>query len=98
MYGLVEDNPYVENTGGEADEVPLSYGQRALWFLDRLAPGSPAYVIAGAARSRVPISAAALRQAGLALVARHPALRATFHPDPAGPRQRIGEEIGRAHV
>src|SRR5436309_7078884 len=71
-------------------DLPLSYGQRALWFLDRLSPGNPAYVIAGAARTRGPLCADVLLRAGRALVARHPALRATFHGDAAGPRQRIG--------
>jgi amino acid adenylation domain-containing protein len=74
---------------GAAAEFPLSYGQRALWFLDRLAPGNPAYVIAGAARVRGSLDAAALERAAGALVARHPALRTTFHESAGGPWQRI---------
>jgi amino acid adenylation domain-containing protein len=73
-------------------EIPLSYGQRALWFLDRLAPGNPAYVIAGAALARGPLATGALEWAGRALVERHPALLATFHADVGGPLQRIGAE------
>ncbi len=73
-------------------EIPLSYGQRALWFLDRLAPGNPAYVIAGAALARGPLAIGALERAGHALVERHPALLATFRADAGGPRQRIGAE------
>jgi amino acid adenylation domain-containing protein/non-ribosomal peptide synthase protein (TIGR01720 family) len=75
---------------GEEEAFPLSYGQRALWFLDRLAPGNPAYVIAGAARILSPVDTAALRRAATALAARHPALRTTFHEEPAGPAQRVG--------
>lgn len=69
--------------------IPLSYGQRALWFLDRLAPGNPAYVTAGAARVLGGLDVAALRRAAAALVARHPALRTTFHLALDGPVQRI---------
>ncbi|MFL6196133.1 MAG: amino acid adenylation domain-containing protein [Thermoanaerobaculia bacterium] len=36
--------------GEEPIEHPLSWNQRSLWFLHRLAPESPAYNIAGAAR------------------------------------------------
>jgi amino acid adenylation domain-containing protein len=71
---------------------PLSYGQRALWFLDRLSPGNPAYGIAGAARARRGLDGAALRRAAAALVARHPALRTTFHPGLDGPVQRVSPE------
>src|SRR6476660_8897456 len=73
-------------------ELPLSYGQRALWFLERLAPGhagNAAYAIAGGARVLGPIEPA---RAALALSARHPALRTTFHETAAGPVQRVGEE------
>src|SRR6202023_3080673 len=60
------------------EEVPLTLGQRALYFLDRLAPRGAAYVIAGAAGVRGDLDLAALRQACAALVERHPALRTTF--------------------
>src|SRR5262249_21954151 len=73
-------------------EIELTHGQRALWFLDRLAPGTPAYAIAGAARVRGLLSIPALLRAARGLAARHPALRATFHEGPAGPRQRIAPE------
>ncbi|MBV8199909.1 MAG: AMP-binding protein, partial [Acidobacteria bacterium] len=67
---------------------PLSWGQRAIWLLDRLAPGNPAYVIAGAGRIAGGLAVPALRQALAALVERHAALRTTFEPD--------GEEIVQA--
>ena len=58
----------------------LSPGERALWFLHRLAPGSAAYNLAGAIRI-AGFDAAALRRAVLRLVERHPALRTTFPTD-----------------
>jgi amino acid adenylation domain-containing protein len=91
----IEDGSPLEGTGVEAPSgLPLSYGQRALWFLDRLSPGNPAYVIAGAALARggSRLCGDALLRAARTLVARHPALRATFHEGPDGPRQRIHAE------
>jgi amino acid adenylation domain-containing protein len=69
--------------------APASPGQRALWFIDRLAPGNAAYVLAGAARIRGEIDVAALRDAFARLVERHPALRTTFEDLGGEPRQRI---------
>src|SRR4051812_40036710 len=58
--------------------APLTYGQRALWFLHHLAPVGGAYNIAAAARVRTPIDAGMLERAFQALVDRHAALRTTF--------------------
>jgi acyl carrier protein len=63
---------------GEAEEPgeELSWGQRALWLVDRMAPGNAAYVIAGAARVRGELDVARLRRAVAGLAARHAVLRA----------------------
>jgi amino acid adenylation domain-containing protein len=73
-------------TGGEA-EYPLSYGQRALWFIYRLSPESPAYNIARAVRLRGQLNAGALRRALESLATFHPVLRNTFEGTPDGPIQ-----------
>ena len=73
-----------------AGEHPLSWNQRSLWFLNRLAPESSAYNIAGAARIES-VSSEALGRALQALVDRHPMLRATFTETPEGPVQRVAE-------
>ncbi|HEV7517943.1 MAG TPA: amino acid adenylation domain-containing protein, partial [Thermoanaerobaculia bacterium] len=70
--------------------VDLSYGQRGLWVLSRLAPESSAYHIAAAARLSPAFDMAALRRALRALGERHPILRATFHEVAGEPVQRIG--------
>ncbi|MUG96207.1 amino acid adenylation domain-containing protein [Scytonema sp. UIC 10036] len=57
---------------------PLSYGQRALWFLHQLAPESVAYNIVSAVRLHGELDIAALQRAFGKLVERHPALRTTF--------------------
>jgi amino acid adenylation domain-containing protein len=76
--------------GEEVGDFPLSYGQRGLWYLHRLAPESLAYHLAGAGRVCGPLDAAALARACEALVDRHPALRTTFHQAPSGePFQRV---------
>jgi len=79
--------------GEETGVFPLSHGQRALWFLHRLAPGSLAYHLAGAARVIGALDAAALERAVAALAARHPALRTTFAEGPEGPVQRVHERL-----
>ncbi len=77
--------------GPATGEHPLSWGQRSLWFLHRLAPESAAYNIAGAARLAPGTDRAALARALQLLVDRHPGLRATFAASPEGPVQRIPE-------
>ena len=77
---------------GGSSEVPLSIGQRALWFLDRLAPGSSAYILAGALRVTGPLHVPALRQVLEILAERHPALRTSFGEDDGAvnePVQRV---------
>ncbi|MFL6236994.1 MAG: amino acid adenylation domain-containing protein, partial [Thermoanaerobaculia bacterium] len=84
--------------GPATGEHPLSWGQRSLWFLHRLAPESAAYNIAGAARLAPGTGRAALARALQALVDRHPGLRATFADTPAGPVQRIPERAAVVFV
>ncbi|HKH48755.1 MAG TPA: amino acid adenylation domain-containing protein, partial [Thermoanaerobaculia bacterium] len=77
-------------------EHPLSWNQRSLWFLHRLAPESSAYNIAGAARLEG-VSSEALGRALQELVDRHPMLRATFADTPGGPVQRVAERAVAAY-
>jgi amino acid adenylation domain-containing protein len=72
-------------------EHPLSEGQRALWFLDRLDPGAAACHLAGAARVLGGLDPEAVRRALAILSARHPALRTTFET-------REGEPVRRVHA
>ncbi|MEO7387405.1 MAG: amino acid adenylation domain-containing protein, partial [Gammaproteobacteria bacterium] len=62
-----------------ADPGPaLSFGQKRLWFLDQLDPGSPAYNVAWTIRCTGPLHHPALQAALDQLVARHAALRTRF--------------------
>jgi hypothetical protein len=69
-------------------ELPLSFGQERLWFLDQLS-GAPVQNIPAALRLRGELDPAALSSALSAGVRRHEALRTAF-PDADGvPRQEI---------
>jgi hypothetical protein len=62
----------------ESREIPLSAGQRRLWFLDRLEPGSAAYNLAFSFRLTGPLRPDALAAALDEIVRRHATLRTTF--------------------
>ncbi|MFE9862868.1 amino acid adenylation domain-containing protein [Streptomyces sp. NPDC005506] len=61
-----------------AAEPTLSLGQRRLWFLEKFAPGSAAYVVPGVLRLYGELDRDVLRGALDAIVERHPALRTGF--------------------
>ncbi|HYH47349.1 MAG TPA: amino acid adenylation domain-containing protein, partial [Thermoanaerobaculia bacterium] len=58
--------------------APLSFAQERLWFLDRLAPGSPMYNIPVGLRLAGRLDAAALERSLEGVVRRHASLRTTF--------------------
>jgi natural product biosynthesis luciferase-like monooxygenase protein len=75
----------------ENSEHPLSYGQRALWFLHRLAPESAAYNVFFAMRVLSDLHVPALRRAFQTLIDRHPALRTTYVTRDGRPVQLVHE-------
>ncbi len=60
-------------------EIPASFAQERLWFIDRLDPGQPTYHMPMALRLRGALDVGALREALQLLVDRHEALRTVFH-------------------
>jgi hypothetical protein len=74
----------------ESRDIPLSYGQRALWFVQKLAPEATAYNFNLTVRVRGLRDVPALVTAWQALADRHPALRTTY-PAPGG------NPVGRVH-
>ncbi|GAB7184067.1 amino acid adenylation domain-containing protein [Kitasatospora sp. Ki12] len=83
-----EDGPAIRpvvRTG----ELPLSFGQQRLWFLDQLEPGSDEYLVPLAVRLRGPLDVEALRGAVDAVAARHEVLRTHYLPNDGDPRQVI---------
>ena len=83
--------PSIE-TPAQTENLPLSYGQRALWFLHRLAPESSAYNIAVAVRVLSGLDVPALQRALSLLVKRHAALRTEFSESAGEPVQQIHQE------
>jgi amino acid adenylation domain-containing protein len=67
-----------EKANATKDWSPLSHGQKALWFLYRLAPESVAYNLLYSARVHAALDVAALQRAIQALVKRYPILTATY--------------------
>jgi len=65
-------------------ELPLSFGQEQLWFIDRFAPGQATYNVPCAIRVRGPLEEGALRAALQRLVQRHEALRTRLVAGPDG--------------
>ena len=72
-------------------QQPLSSGQQSLWFMQKLAPESTTYNLARAFRIKSALDRDALRRALQKLVARHAALRTTFHESHGSPVQTIHE-------
>ncbi|MFD3842643.1 amino acid adenylation domain-containing protein [Streptomyces sp. NPDC058642] len=71
------------------ERTPLSAAQQRLYFLDRLDPGAPTYLLPAAWRLSGPVDVAALRAALADLVARHEQLRVVFPEHEGTPYQRV---------
>jgi acyl transferase domain-containing protein/acyl carrier protein len=72
---------------------PMSHGQRALWFLNHLAPDKSVFHVLFGTRIRSRVDVEVLRRVMQALVDRHPALRTTFGLDDGRPVQRVNGEM-----
>ena len=59
------------------DMAPLSFGQRRIWFLDQLDPGSPLHHLAQVVRLRGHLDVDALEGSFSSLIERHETLRTT---------------------
>ncbi|HZN07516.1 MAG TPA: amino acid adenylation domain-containing protein, partial [Pyrinomonadaceae bacterium] len=72
-------------------DLPLSFAQQRLWFLDQLNPNSAAYNIPAVLRLKGPISIGALNQTLGEIIRRHESLRTTFKMVNGQPVQVINE-------
>jgi natural product biosynthesis luciferase-like monooxygenase protein len=76
-----------------AAQQPLNYGQRALWYLQQVAPTSAAYNIVSAMRTRSAFDIQHLQRALRHLVERHPALQTVFTAQGGEPLQQIRADL-----
>jgi amino acid adenylation domain-containing protein len=70
-------------------ELPLSFSQQRLWFLDRLHPGTTAYNLPAAVRVSGPLDVAVLGRALSEVVRRHEVLRTVFAQVDGRPSQVV---------
>ncbi|MBW4417621.1 MAG: amino acid adenylation domain-containing protein [Myxacorys californica WJT36-NPBG1] len=82
----------IERVSQSAD-LPLSFAQERLWFLDQLKPGDPAYNIPAAVRLQGVLNVTALEQSLNTIVQRHAVLRTSFVIRGGQPIQAIAETV-----
>lgn len=77
----------------DADLLPMSFAQRRFWFLDKLEPGNPAYLMPAQVELAGTLDPEVLRGALNDVVARHETLRTAFGLDEGEPVQVIVPEV-----
>ncbi|MEM7357210.1 MAG: condensation domain-containing protein, partial [Acidobacteriota bacterium] len=82
------DEPALERVARDPD-LPLSFAQQRLWFLDRLAPGNAFYNQPLAWRLRGPVDFSAVQRALHLIVSQHEVLRTRFPLRQASPVQVV---------
>ncbi|MFD0390917.1 condensation domain-containing protein [Tistrella bauzanensis] len=94
---IAAEGAVVAEDGTDAAEagvagLPLTPGQAGLWFLWRMAPEAATYNVAGAVTLKGALDASLMRDALLAVVRRHDALRCRFVEVAGRPRQVIDRD------
>ncbi|HVS00494.1 MAG TPA: amino acid adenylation domain-containing protein, partial [Thermoanaerobaculia bacterium] len=84
--------PVIERVSRTGD-LPLSFAQQRLWFLDQLAPGSPIYNIPAALPLSADLNPGAFACALHEVIRRHEALRTTFITRDGMPIQVVAPEV-----
>jgi amino acid adenylation domain-containing protein len=74
-------------------EIPLSFAQQRLWFLDQWQPGNAFYNVSNAVRFTGLLDVAALEQSFQHVIARHEVLRTTFAAPEGRPVQVIAPAL-----
>ncbi len=74
-------------------DLPLSFAQQRLWFIDQLEPGNSVYNFPAAVRLKGPLNMVALERSINEIVKRHEALRTTFITVDGRPVQLIAPTL-----
>jgi amino acid adenylation domain-containing protein len=77
-------------------DLPLSFAQRRLWFLDQLAPGSSFYNVVDSIQLEEPVDVSIVERSLNEIVHRHETLRTTFEPRSDEPVQIIAATVALA--
>jgi amino acid adenylation domain-containing protein len=77
-------------------DLPLSFAQQRLWFIDQLQPGNPGYNIATAVRLTGDLSVPRLERVFAEVERRHEVLRTTFTSREGQPVQVVSAALGPA--
>jgi amino acid adenylation domain-containing protein/non-ribosomal peptide synthase protein (TIGR01720 family) len=85
--------PQIE-AGSRTGDLPLSFAQERLWFLDQLMPGNPFYNMPAAIRLQGPVDLDALKRAFAEIVRRHEPLRTRLVSRDGAPVQIIDPFTG----
>jgi len=75
------------------EDIPLSFAQERLWFLDQLEPGAAAYNMPGAVWLEGELDVAALERSLNEIVRRHEVLRTAFRAEIGRPVQVISPSL-----
>src|SRR6185295_9701753 len=81
--------PPIERVRRGEGDLPLSFAQQRLWFLDQLQPGNPFYNVSAALRLQGPLDLAVLAASLGEIVRRHEVLRTVFPVRNGQPVQEI---------
>ncbi|MBI1390259.1 MAG: amino acid adenylation domain-containing protein [bacterium] len=87
--GLADVSAEAQPVREDGADIPLSFSQRRLWFLDRLEPGGSVYTLSSAIRLRGILNLTALNQSYNEIIRRHDILRTTFEESGGEPRQVV---------
>ena len=89
--------PSIEPVSRDQD-LPLSFSQQRLWFLDKLDPGTTTFNLTEAVRLTGALDIAALEKSLLEIVRRHEVLRTTFALKDDGTPVQIIDKEAKFHL
>ncbi len=74
-------------------DLPLSFAQQRIWFIDQLEPGNSAYNFPAAVHLKGPLNLVALKQSLNEIIKRHEVLRTTFRIVEGRPVQVVAPRL-----